>query len=246
VPEPTSPPSNDLDEDIAGVASLAEPQRRALYRLVVSSDDAVSKDEAAAALGVARSVAAFHLDRLVADGLLTTEYRRLTGRSGPGAGRPAKLYRRAHREVSVSLPARHYGLAAGLLATAVDESSRTGVAVGEALTKAAAGCGRELGRRARQQAGTGPNRRALLDAALGVLDEQGYEPRPRGREVTLANCPFHALVDQHRDLVCGMNHDLLSAMSAAVGDDVLAARLAPSEGNCCVRLDADEGAGEGG
>ena len=87
--------SDDFEEQIAGVASLAEPQRRALYRFVVDRSDAVSKDEAAAAMGVARSVAAFHLDRLVADGLLTTEFRRLTGRQGPGAGRPAKLYRRA-------------------------------------------------------------------------------------------------------------------------------------------------------
>jgi len=89
-----------------------------------------------------------------------------------------------------------------------------------------------------------PQRRALYRlVALGVLDEQGYEPQPRSSEVTLANCPFHALVDQHRDLVCGRNHDLLSAMSAAVGDGVLAARLAPSEGSCCIRLDADQRAG---
>src|SRR5439155_17253472 len=118
---------DDFDEDIAGVASLAEPQRRALYRFVVSRGDAVSKDEAAAAMGVARSVAAFHLDRLVADGLLTTEFRRLTGRQGPGAGRPAKLYRRAEREVAVSLPARQYDLAAALLAAAVDDATRTSV-----------------------------------------------------------------------------------------------------------------------
>ena len=118
--------SDDFDERIAGVASLAEPQRRALYRFVVERGEAVSKDEAAAAMGVARSVAAFHLDRLVADGLLTTEFRRLTGRQGPGAGRPAKLYRRSEGELSVSLPARQYDLAAGLLAAAVSDATHTG------------------------------------------------------------------------------------------------------------------------
>src|SRR5215216_3938860 len=102
----------DFEERVTGVASLAEPQRRALYRLVVDRGDAISKDDGAAALGVARSVAAFHLDRLVADGLLTTEFRRLSGLRGPGAGRPAKLYRRAAGELSVSLPPRHYDLAA--------------------------------------------------------------------------------------------------------------------------------------
>jgi predicted ArsR family transcriptional regulator len=231
---------SDFEERVSGVASLAEPQRRALYQFVVSRGDAVSKDEAAAAMGVARSVATFHLDRLVSDGLLVHEFRRLTGRQGPGAGRPAKLYRRAPGEVSVSLPARQYDLAAGLLAAAVNDATRTGTPVGKALTRVATARGRALGERAREQAGKRPSRRALLDAALGVLDEQGYEPHQHGNEVVLANCPFHALVDEQRDLVCGMNHDLLCGMADAVGDGVLAARLAPSEGSCCVRLDTTQ------
>jgi predicted ArsR family transcriptional regulator len=230
---------DDFEERVAGVASLAEPQRRALYRFVVTREEAVSKDEAAAAMGVARSVAAFHLDRLVADGLLTTEYRRLSGRQGPGAGRPAKLYRRAEGELSVSLPARHYDLAARLLAAAVDDATRTGTPIAQALTRIAGEQGRGLGERARATAGRRPSRRALIDATLAVLDEQGYEPRPRGDQVVLANCPFHALVDEQRDLVCGMNHDLLCGLTAAVGDDVLTARLEPSEDTCCVRLHAN-------
>jgi predicted ArsR family transcriptional regulator len=230
---------DDFEERVAGVASLAEPQRRALYRFVVTSGGAVSKDEAAAAMAVARSVAAFHLDRLVADGLLTTEYRRLSGRRGPGAGRPAKLYRRAEGELSVSLPARRYDLAAQLLAAAVDEATRTGAPVAPILTRIAAACGRDLGGRARLAAGRRASRRALIDAALAVLEAHGYEPRRDGEEVVLANCPFHALVDERRDLVCGMNHDLLCGMAAAVGDDVLAARLEPADGVCCVRLHTD-------
>jgi predicted ArsR family transcriptional regulator len=230
---------DDFEERVAGVASLAEPQRRALYRFVVKNDGPVSKDEAAAAMGVARSVAAFHLDRLVADGLLTTEFRRLSGRQGPGAGRPAKLYRRAEGELSVSLPARRYDLAAQLLAAAVNQATRTGTPVGDTLTGVATDRGHELGDRARELAGKRPSRRALLDAALAVLADQGYEPRAHGNEVVLANCPFHALVDEQRDLVCGMNHDLLCGMADAIGDDVLAARLEPSAGNCCVRLAAN-------
>ncbi|MEO8697386.1 MAG: transcriptional regulator [Acidimicrobiales bacterium] len=228
---------DDFEERIAGVASLAEPQRRALYRFVVNHGGAVSKDEAAASMDVARSVAAFHLDRLVADGLLTTEFRRLSGRQGPGAGRPAKLYRRAEGEMSVSLPARQYDLAAWLLAAAVNEAMQSDTPVGKALTRIAAERGRDLGERARREAGARPSRRALLDAALGVLEAQGYEPREMGKEIVLANCPFHALVDEQRDLVCGMNRDLLRGMADAVGGDVLAARLAPADGNCCVRLD---------
>jgi predicted ArsR family transcriptional regulator len=234
----SAPAPRDFAAHVAGVASLAEPLRRALYRFVATREGAVSKDEAAAAMGVARSVAAFHLDRLVADGLLTTEYRRLSGRQGPGAGRPAKLYRRAEGELSVSLPARRYDLAAHLLAAAVDEATRDGAPVAPVLTRIATERGRALGDRARVAAGRRPSRRALVDAALGVLDEHGYEPRVRGDEIELANCPFHALVDDQRDLVCGMNHDLLSGVAAGVGD-VLEARLEPSDGACCVRLRAD-------
>jgi predicted ArsR family transcriptional regulator len=231
--------ANDFEERVAGVASLAEPQRRALYRYVVAQDAAVSKDQAAAAMAVPRSVATFHLDRLVADGLLTTEYRRLSGRQGPGAGRPAKLYRRAEGELSVSLPDRRYDLAARLLAGAVDEATRTGIPVAQALTRISTERGRQLGERARELAGRRASRRALIDAALTVLDDHGYEPRADGDEIVLANCPFHALVDEQRDLVCGMSHDLLSGLAAAVGDDALTARLEPTDGSCCVRLHAN-------
>ena len=230
----------DFEERIAGVSSLAEPHRRALYQLVVDRGEALSKDDAASALGVARSVAGFHLDRLVADGLLKTEFRRLSGRQGPGAGRTAKLYRRADREVSVSLPARQYDLAAGLLAAAVDEATRSNTPVAKALTRVAKARGRALGEQAREEAGNRPSRRALVASAVDVLGAQGYEPRQHGNEIVLANCPFHALVDEQRDLVCGMNRDFLCGMADAVGDDVLAARLAPSDGNCCVRLDTKQ------
>jgi predicted ArsR family transcriptional regulator len=130
-------------------------------------------------------------------------------------------------------------LAAHLLAAAVNEATRTSTPVAQALSRIANERGRELGERARQAAGKRPSRRARIDAALAVLHEQGYEPRVHGDEVVLANCPFHALVDEQRDLVCGMNHDLLCGMTAAMGDDVLAARLEPADDTCCVRLHAD-------
>jgi predicted ArsR family transcriptional regulator len=225
-----------IDDQIAGVASLAEPQRRALYRYVAGKGVAVGKDEAARALGIPRSVAAFHLDRLVADGLLEAEYRRLSGRTGPGAGRPAKLYRRAAREIAVSLPARDYSLAADVLATAVSTAEAAATPVGEALQQAAADRGRQLGADARTRLGRRTGRQSVLDATLTVLDEQGYEPRREGDEVVMANCPFHALAESHRDLVCGMNLDMLGAVTGELAPGLLAARLEPAPNACCVRL----------
>src|SRR3954447_1519078 len=122
-------------DDVFG--ALADPVRRELYRWVVAQADPVSRDQAAAGADVPRHTAKFHLDRLVADGPLETELRRLTGRRGPGAGRPAKLYRRSSRQVSLTLPPRQYELAAQIMAAALDRGGGP-----EALATAAVEAGR--------------------------------------------------------------------------------------------------------
>jgi predicted ArsR family transcriptional regulator len=207
---------------LAAVAALGDPLRRKLYRFVSEQDHAVGRDEAAEEVGVTRSAAAFHLDRLVADGLLEAEFRRLTGRQGPGAGRPAKLYRRARAEIAVSLPARRYQRAAAVLAAAVSEATATGTPVGAVLDRVA----REEGAR---MAST-PD---VLDALAGA----GYEPRPADGGIVLANCPFHALVTEHPQLVCSMNLSLLDGFADALPEAGLRAELRPEEGLCCVRLE---------
>ncbi|HEX3258950.1 MAG TPA: helix-turn-helix domain-containing protein [Pseudonocardia sp.] len=171
-------------DDVESIGALAEPVRRALYEWVVGQAAPVSRDQAAAGAGVPRHTAKFHLDKLVADGLLETEFRRLTGRRGPGAGRPAKLYRRSPREVAVTLPPRRYELAARIMAAALDRGGSA-----EALAEAAA----EVGRTAN-------------------LEALGYEPHERDGVVELLNCPFHALAQEHTALVCGMNLHLVDAL----------------------------------
>ena len=92
-------------DDIDAIALLDEPVRRKLYDWVVRQGRPVGRDEAATETGVSRALTAFHLDRLANAGLLATEFRRLSGRTGPGAGRPSKLYMRSDRDISVSRPA---------------------------------------------------------------------------------------------------------------------------------------------
>src|SRR4029453_13787153 len=134
-----------LPARIAALATLDDPTRRAVFELVARSATAVSRDAAADALGVSGRVAAFPPDRLADQGLLAVEYRRPPGRTGPGAGRPTKLYRRADDEVSVSVPERHYDLVGGLLAAAVTESIDTGTPVQEALDRTSYDAGRTIG-----------------------------------------------------------------------------------------------------
>jgi predicted ArsR family transcriptional regulator len=222
--------------DLAALASLAEPTRRALYLYVQGQESAVSRDEAAAGVGVPRHKAKFHLDKLVDDGLLEVEFARRTGRQGPGAGRPAKLYRRAAAEVAVSLPRRSYELAGRLMARGIAGADGAGHPVARALGDAAREQGRELAADALRRAGDDPAGPALLAAARSVLDEQGYATRADG---TFANCPFHALVAEHTELVCGMNLAIVEGMLGGLPRLPFGAVLDPAEGRCCVRLAAD-------
>src|SRR4051794_33377783 len=224
---------HDRAAHMAAVAALAEPTRRRLYDHVVRQAGPVSRDEAAAATDVPRATVAFHLDKLVDEGLLDVMFERRTGRSGPGAGRPSKLYRRAEWDVAVSLPERQYDLAGGLLAAALEEAQASGEPPREVLARRAFDRGRALGVTAREADGAAAGR----DVALRVLDEQGFEPRLRDGAVTLANSPSHPLAREHPELVCGMTLHLLDALldGAAAPDRV--ARLQPSPGRCCVQLE---------
>src|SRR3954453_23152372 len=207
---------------VAAVGALDDPVRRALLELVTRSETPVSRDEAAQALGLSRPATAFHLDRLAEAGLLTVEFRRLTGRTGPGAGRPAKLYRRMDDEVAVSVPERHYDLAGELLAGAVEDSANRGEPARDALLRRAREAGRELG----QQAGT------LED----VVRDHGYVPRSEAHGATvLANCPFHRLARRHTDVVCHLNLELLRGAAEATGDPRPVV-LAPAPDRCCVAI----------
>jgi len=224
---------------IATAALLAEPVRRALYEHVAGRDEPVDRDAAAAATGIGRPLAAFHLDRLVAGGLLEVEYRRRNGRTGPGAGRPAKFYRRARGlDVELSLPARRYRLAAEIFAEGLDR--RPDDATRAAIHAAARVRGAALGSETmadRTSAGARPrSRRARRQELVSVLDAEGFEPTDDGREIRLRNCPFDVLSSEHRDLTCSMNLALLAGVADSVGDSGLEPIARQVEGSCCVRF----------
>ena len=227
---------NASDTDpVEAISLLDEPVRRRLYEWVSSQTDAVGRDEAANAVGISRALAAFHLDRLAAAGLLDTEFRRLSGRSGPGAGRPAKLYRRADRDVEVSLPDRRYRFAAELFARALDEGSGASTALAGVAHDAGVALGRkEQGRGRKTQ-------------TLTVLANGGYEPvADADGTVRLRNCPVHALAATHRELTCGMNLSLAEGMLEGLGGAGLVAELDPQPGWCCVVFRKDDGVADDG
>jgi len=227
-----------FDRNVTGIGVLADPVRRRLYEFVCSQDQPVSRDQAAHAVGIARHKAKFHLDRLEAEGLLEADYVRLTGRSGPGAGRPAKRYRRGRKEFAITLPARDYELAGAIMADAISASARTGTPILKAIYSAAAVRGRAL---ADATADRLHGAEAALDLAVRILGEHGYEPRRTDHAVVMANCPFHALATGRTELICGMNHSMLGGFVDAAAPGLLDARLEPAENRCCVTLAALSG-----
>lgn len=219
-------------EPIDSLALLADRVRRRVYGAVAGSQQALDRDAVAAEAGISRSLAAFHLDRLVDGGLLEATYRRRSGRTGPGAGRPAKFYRRAERAVEVSLPARRYDVAAALFADALERAGDAVAAVQAAAIDAGHAAARDVpvARRSGSQA---TSTRALL----ALLAARGFEPRQvDDGSVELGNCPFRSLTADHRQVTCAAN---LALVSALVGDfpgaGLVAERRDPAE-PCCVEL----------
>jgi len=177
-------------------------------------------------------------------GLLSVSFARRTGRSGPGAGRPAKLYQRSVDEVSVSLPPRHYDLAGHLLAGAVAQAQQSGEPPRQVLDQRARDFGRAM---AREQTGwreqpeqrerSGP---AETGALMSLLEVHGFEPRLTGSDIVLNNCPFHALAQEHPELVCGMNLHLLEGVLEGLGQTGVRACLDPGPLRCCVRMETSD------
>jgi predicted ArsR family transcriptional regulator len=220
------------DRDLPDLALLTEPVRRDLYDYVAARTDPVGRDEAARAIGISRGLAAFHLDRLAEAGLLDTTFARLSGRTGPGAGRPSKLYRRSAREFGVTLPPRDYEVPARLLAEVV---SGPDPSLGAALERAR-WAGAELGRKVRRLGRT-RSRKGLVAALQAELRERGFDPQPEGqRELRFRNCPFDSLARDHTTLMCGMNHAMMEGLVEGIGVPRLEAVIDPNPGVCCVRL----------
>ncbi|MGH2380776.1 MAG: helix-turn-helix transcriptional regulator [Candidatus Limnocylindria bacterium] len=223
-----------LAREIEALTMLREPTRRALYEHVARQPDAVSRDEAAAVVGINRPLAAFHLDRLVGAGLLSAEYRRLSGRGGPGAGRPAKLYRRSSRQVTVSLPPRDPGLLASVLAASMASADPE---IGSFA--AAREVGHALGSRARRRLRGDPTAARLVACVQSVLDTMGFEPYRRTEgEIRLRNCPFDPLSRRFTPIVCGAGLELARGVVEGVGADGLHVTRDERPDQCCLVLAA--------
>lgn len=224
---------------IAAAAVLADESRRGMFAFIRRANRPVTRDEAAAAIGISRKLAAFHLEKLVAAGVLDVS----TGSAGAlrGVGRAPKLYVPSALAIRVSIPPSDHQLLARMLLDAVG-SARPGESTTAAALRTAREHGRRLGveERARSRPGRlGPERALTLAGEL--LARHGYEPeRPAPARVQLRNCPFHPLAATSPELVCGMNQALCAGMLTGLQapNQVQALLLRPGRGECCVQLQA--------
>lgn len=220
---------------IGAVAALDDELRRKMYWFIRRAGRPVTRDEAAEQVGISRKLAAFHLDKLVAAGLLRASYQQVGGIRK--VGRAPKVYQPADTEVRVSIPERRHEVLAGILMGAV-LTHGAGETARDAAHRVATDRGEALGRAAREQARPG---RLGAERALTVLQsllaEQGFEPaRPAPDCLRLRNCPFHPLAAAEPELVCGLNHAYLAGLLTGLEAETLHAVLSPKAGECCVEL----------
>ena len=218
--------------DLMAVALLAEPTRQRLYLYLRDRGEPVGREEAARHAGIKPRLAAFHLDRMADAGLLEVGYRRLSGRVGPGAGRPAKVYSVSPRSFSVEVPQTRYGLAASMMATALSAGGPRGD--GKSLQDVATAAGESLGGEIRRQERT---KRGRLEAVRRKLGQLGYEPRVQeSGDWTMHNCIFAELSTSHGELVCGMNAAFVTGLLGGARLKSLHVESRLARPGCCVQL----------
>lgn len=226
-------------QTLSAVAALSDDLRRRMYAFIRKAGHPVTRDEAAASVGISRKLAAFHLDKLVAAGLLTADYANVSGLRR--VGRLPKVYEPAGLDVQLSIPQREHGLLAGILLEAV-LSSCDDTDARQAALDAAAAQGRALGEAERASVRGRLGAERALTVAEQVLERHGFEPvRCSATLVRLGNCPFHPYAARAADLVCAINHAFLDGFLEGVGASTVRAALVPRPGACCVEIGAAAG-----
>lgn len=219
---------------IETIAVLGDEVRAALYSYVREAGGPVTREAAANAVGISRKLAAFHLDKLVDAGLLQARIEAVGVRR---VGRTPKVYAPAPAAISVTVPPRSPDLLAGILLAAV-ASEQPGQTARQTALQVAYDRGAAAGAAERDRVRPGrlgPERALTVCAAL--LERQGYEPHRTQASIQLRNCPFHPHAETERDLVCGLNHALLSGvLDGLQAAPAVTAALAPRPDRCCVEL----------
>jgi len=219
-------------------------RRTALF--VRSETRPVTADEVATALAVPRSAARWRLEKLVAAGMLVTGFERRSGRTGPGAGRPAKTYAAAAETSAVEFPRRRYETLMHLLIGVLPRRNRA-----ERLRDVGEGYGAELAQAAGLR--SAPTMQAALDGVCGALGRLGFqaaveEASATGATIVSATCPLRPLVVADPEAGSIDEGMWRSLVAAATGEEAASVACRThdcldGEGPCRIAVSFAEGAG---
>lgn len=232
--QPISAESRQLDQSIGDLtAALGDPTRRAIFIAVRESGDPMTSSDVAELFGIHANVARHHLDKLATDGYLRVTHRRKTGRSGPGAGRPAKCYEATSKEIDLHFPSRRADVLIELLLRVI---ARSDVAN---LPKVAEQIGREYGREIAAEIGS-PGERGYDEAVKAVAEAMtgvGFHMSPDldGHRLLTSFCPFGNAATGHPDVVCSLDRGMVSGLFERLSqgcEPIL--HPAPADGDACV------------
>jgi predicted ArsR family transcriptional regulator len=220
---------------IKAVAVLDDGLRHGMYEFIRTARHPVTREQAAEAVGISRKLAAFHLDKLVAAGLLRSHSEPVGGLRK--VGRTPKVYEPTDADIQISIPERQHDVLAAILITAVltegeDETAR------QSAMRAAHERGQVVAATERERLRPGRlGAERALTLSEGLLKRHGYQPdRVSPTRICLRNCPFHPLAEQAPDLVCGLNHAFLTGFLTGLDALAVEAVLQPRGGECCVEL----------
>jgi predicted ArsR family transcriptional regulator len=219
-------------EAVAAIATLSDPTRAAVFEEAQAAQRPVTREAVAEAVGISRKLAAFHLDRLVAAGLLQAD-------TAPSrkVGRAPKTYRPSERHVQVSVPPRRHEPLAEILLSALTDTAGSQDSAISAVTRTASDRGHAAGAEfagARRLGRLGPER--AMTVLTDLLNQHGYLACTEQQTVRLRNCPFQPLAAENPALICALNHGFISGLIDGLEARGIDAVLRPDPAGCCVQV----------
>lgn len=205
-----------LDSQIADLtAALGDPTRRAIYVAIRESPEPMTTARIAELFEIHPNVARHHLDKLATDGWLVVSHRRHTGKSGPGAGRPAKTYEASKREVSIHFSPRRYELLVELLMRVLQRVAP------DQVSGIAQEVGMEYGRELAEEIGA-PEDAGYAEAVQAVavaMTGLGFsmDPDVEGQRLLTSHCPFGEAASDHPDVVCSLDRGIITGLVGSLG-----------------------------
>jgi predicted ArsR family transcriptional regulator len=189
-------------------ATLGDPTRRSIYLRIRSSTEPTTASTIAAEFGIHPNVARHHLDRLAEEGYLEVTRRRQTGKTGPGAGRPAKCYTSTDKEIDLRFPTRRLDLLIDLLVRTV---MRLAPSDG---TDVALEIGRDFGHElaAGLNVDTSGNEDGMLEAVATMMRHEGFEIIADGDRLLTQHCPFGASSFEHPEVLCALDRGIMAGI----------------------------------